>query len=120
MKISCTAVAGGQLSWEQQSIQSPVRENDLPFGSLLINGVVGSERIRFWECGQRLGSYLDEGLYGYDRKKYLEVLCEAFEPCSWPLGPPTMRPDGPKTHPALALHQLTLRSGRACSCKLKE
>ena len=43
-----------------------------------------------------------------------------IQPCSWPLGPPTMRPDAPKTNPASALRQLTLRSGRASSCKLEE
>ena len=69
---------------------------------------------------QRFGSYLEEGWYGYDRRKYLEVPCKALQPCSWPLGPPTMRPDAPKTNPTSALHQLTLRSGRASRCKLEE
>ena len=29
----------------------------------------------FWAYRRRLGSYLGEGWYGYDRRKYLEVPC---------------------------------------------
>jgi hypothetical protein len=66
------------------------------------------------------GSYLGEDWCGYDRRKYLKVLCEEFEPCSRPLGPPTMRPDAPTANPGSSSRQLSLSSDGASSCKLKE
>jgi len=45
------AGTGGHISWKQQSIQSSDREDDSPFGSVLINALVLTDLATFRVVG---------------------------------------------------------------------